>query len=59
VSWTYTYPANRATDNWTLLPEDWQALRANWEYSHAAGAGLGMIAMITLIISVLTQKKNY
>lgn len=57
--WTYTYPANRATDNWTFLPEDWQALRANWEYSHAAGAGLGMIAMIMLILSVLTQKKNY
>ena len=26
VFWTYTYPANQATKNWTFLPEDWQTL---------------------------------
>ena len=58
VFWTYTYPANQATKNWTFLPEDWQALRTKWEYSHATGAGFGMVAMITLIISVLTLDEN-
>ena len=58
VFWTYTYPANQATNNWTFLPENWQALRTNWEYSHAVGAGLGMVAMITLIISVLALKDS-
>jgi hypothetical protein len=38
VFWIYTYPANVATSNWTFLPETWQALRARWEYSPAAGA---------------------
>jgi hypothetical protein len=28
VFWSYTYPANRATSNWTFLPDDWRALRA-------------------------------
>ena len=58
VFWTYTYPANQATKNWTFLPEDWQTLRTSWEYSHAVGAGLGLVAMITLIISVLSLKEN-
>ena len=25
VFWTYTYPANQATNNWTMLPENWRA----------------------------------
>lgn len=25
VFWTFTYPANVATDNWTAIPTDWRA----------------------------------
>ncbi|WP_259664094.1 DUF1772 domain-containing protein [Rhizobium bangladeshense] len=38
VFWVYTYPANVATKNWTGIPDNWEMLRTNWEYSHAAGA---------------------
>ena len=55
VFWTFTFPANQQTDNWTVLPENWMALRAQWEYSHAAGAVLGLIALISLICSVLAN----
>lgn len=55
VFWMFTYPANQATSNWTMLPENWLRLRTQWEYSHAAGAGLNVIAFITLILSVLVQ----
>jgi hypothetical protein len=55
VFWTYTYPANQATNNWTVLPANWQTLRTQWEYSHATGAGLNLIALITLILSVLAR----
>jgi hypothetical protein len=55
VFWTLTYPANQATNNWTVLPTNWQELRAQWEYSHATGAGLNLIALITLILSVLVR----
>lgn len=54
VFWTYTYPANRKTHNWTVLPDNWQALRKQWEYAHATSAGLNLIALITLTLSVLT-----
>ena len=55
VFWTYTYPANQVTNNWTMLPENWMELRRQWEYSHAAGAGLNLAALVTLILSVLTR----
>jgi hypothetical protein len=58
VFWTYTYPANQATNNWTVLPENWLELRRQWEYSHATGAGLNLLALITLILSVLVRDES-
>jgi uncharacterized membrane protein len=40
VFFTWTYPANQATANWTVAPENWQELRRQWEYSHAVNAVL-------------------
>src|SRR5690349_8890295 len=33
--WSFTYPANIATANWTAQPENWVELRNQWEFSHA------------------------
>jgi hypothetical protein len=55
VFWIFTYPANQATNNWTQLPANWLDLRRQWEYSHATGAGLNLIALSTLILSVLVR----
>jgi hypothetical protein len=57
VFFTFTYPANQQTMNWTILPENWQELRRQWEYSHAAGAAFYFIAFVALTISVLLKKK--
>ena len=54
IFWTFTYPANQATVNWTMLPPNWSSLRAQWELSHAASAGLNLIAMALLIVSPLS-----
>ena len=51
--WLFTFPANRATQNWTVLPEHWMALRAQWEYSHAASALLNLAALAALIVACL------
>lgn len=51
-----TYPVNQATQNWTLLPENWESLRRQWEYSHAAGALLYLIALASLVLSVLSRR---
>lgn len=40
----FTQPANAATQNWTIQPENWEALRAQWEYSHAVNAAVNFLA---------------
>ena len=56
VFWTFTYPANVATNNWTAIPADWETLRRQWEYSHAAGAIFQLIAMTSLVIAALKRR---
>jgi len=50
VFWTFTFPANRATENWTMLPEGWETLRMQWEYSHAGSAVLNAAALLVLVL---------
>jgi hypothetical protein len=57
--WAYTYPANVATRNWTEAPANWAALRDQWEYSHAAGAVLNLIAVAALVLSVLAPRRAW
>lgn len=54
VFWTFTYPANAATADWTTLPDGWMALRRQWEYSHAAGAVLTFAAYLALVATALS-----
>jgi len=54
VFWTWTYPANVATNHWTAIPENWEALRRQWEYAHAANAVLTFVAIVTLSLSVIS-----
>lgn len=53
VFWTYTYPVNVATTNWTQIPPNWEELRSQWEYSHAAGSMFTLASMMALVMSVL------
>ena len=38
VFWTFTYPVNVATNSWTMMPDNWESLRATWEYAHVVEA---------------------
>lgn len=53
VFFLWTYPANQATADWTAVPDDWTALRRQWEYSHAANALLTLAALCLVTLSVL------
>lgn len=53
IFWVFTFPVNKVTNNWTQIPDQWEAWRRQWEYSHAASAVLNLIAVITLILSLL------
>lgn len=53
--WIFAYPANMATQNWTMLPGNWETLRWQWEYSHAVGAAFQLLAMSCLIVAALAR----
>ena len=55
VFWTWPFPANAATDQWTRIPENWAALRDQWEYSHLAGAVLQLEVMAALVVAGLRR----
>src|SRR5215467_11295191 len=54
IFWTFTYPMNAATNNWTITPQDFEAVRRQWEYSHAVNAALTFVALVTITLSTLT-----
>jgi hypothetical protein len=56
IFFAWTFPANQATANWTEAPREWQALRQQWEYSHAINAVLTFIALCCVTLSVLTKE---
>jgi hypothetical protein len=55
IFWSFTFPANRETANWTVLPAHWEVLRTQWEYSHAASAVLNLGALAALIVALLAR----
>jgi hypothetical protein len=55
IFFVWTYPVNQATQNWTVAPDTWQALRAQWEYSHAINAGITFMALCCAIAAGMTR----
>jgi hypothetical protein len=53
VFWVFTFPVNRATQNWTQAPTDWERLRRRWEYSHATSAVLNLVAFVATVLATL------
>lgn len=53
--WSFTFPANAATSNWTVMTQDWAALRWQWEYSHAYGALCQLLALCCLLWALFAR----
>jgi len=49
---------NVATNNWTITPQDFEAVRRQWEYSHAVNAVLTFVALVAITFSTLTYKRE-
>jgi hypothetical protein len=58
VFFTWIYPTNVATQNWTVAPDNWQALRTQWEYGHAANALITFGSFCLLILSLLMTPRQ-
>jgi hypothetical protein len=52
----FVRPINLATAGWTVVPEDFEAARAQWEYGHVFDAALIFLALVALVISALAWK---
>jgi hypothetical protein len=57
IFFIWTYPANQATNNWTMIPNDWEQLRRQWEYSHAANAVVTFTAFCSVALSSLMTRE--
>lgn len=57
IFFVWTWPANQATSNWTLVPQNWEALRRDWEYAHAVNAVLTFIALCCATLAALTTRR--
>ena len=55
IFFLWTLPTNQATNNWTIVPKNWNELRIQWEYSHAANAVVTFAALVCVVIAVLRQ----
>jgi hypothetical protein len=58
VFFTWTYPANQATANWTVVPAHWRELRLDWEYAHAANAVLTFLSLCAVTLSTLLARER-
>ncbi|QEL27100.1 DUF1772 domain-containing protein (plasmid) [Bosea sp. F3-2] len=52
----WTLPANQTTENWTTVPANWEALRRQWEFSHAANTAIAFVALSLSTLSALSWR---
>jgi hypothetical protein len=57
IFFVWTFPANQSTGNWTTVPANWEELRRQWEYSHAANALVTLAAFCSVALSVLNTRE--
>jgi hypothetical protein len=57
IFFIWTYPVNQATANWTNLPNNWQGLRRQWEYSHLANALVTFACLVCATASLALAKR--
>jgi hypothetical protein len=58
IFFVWTYPVNQVTENWTRLTFDWRDLRSQWEFSHAAGASVMLLALCCSTLAVVMSRRS-
>jgi hypothetical protein len=57
IFFVWTYPANQATGNWTMIVDNWEQLRWRWEYSHAINGVITFLALCSITSSVVITQE--
>lgn len=58
IFFTWTFPANQATANWTRIPDDWEQLRRAWEVSHAVNAVVLFLALCAVVAAAVDLRSG-
>jgi hypothetical protein len=58
VFFTWVFPGNQATANWTEVPGNWQTLRTQWEYGHAANACINFVALLATGRALMSSRQE-
>lgn len=56
VFFTWIFPGNAETANWTTPTDNWEMLRHDWEYGHAANAVIVFAAFIATCIAAIGSR---
>lgn len=56
IFFTWIFPANQATANWTTQPDNWETLRRNWEYGHATNAIVVGCAFMATTLAIVKRR---
>jgi hypothetical protein len=52
IFWSLIYPMNVLTRNWIETPNNLDAVRSQWEFAHAASAGLTLLALWLVLYAI-------
>jgi hypothetical protein len=52
VFWAFAYPANAATEGWSVLPADFEMLRRKWEFAFASAGVFSFAGLLALARSI-------
>lgn len=58
VFFIWVFPGNQATANWTEMPDDWETLRRQWEYGHAANAVIVFGALLATARALISSRRD-
>ncbi len=56
VFWAVAFPVLSVTDNWTLIPEDFESVRRQWEYALAASGVLSLGALLATVRAIESSR---
>jgi hypothetical protein len=54
--WTLVHPLNELTQNWSVLPPDFETARHQWEYTHGACFALNLMSLAAIIAAVQSSR---
>ena len=58
IFFAWIFPANQATGNWTVQPENWADLRRQWEYGHAVNAVIVLLAFLAACLATIRRRRG-